>query len=292
MNQPEAILIAGPTASGKSGLASDLAQARNGVVINADSMQVYRELRILTARPTRDDELLVPHRLYGFIGAHEPYSVGLWLKDVEREIKAAQMRGLLPIIVGGSGLYLTSLIDGISPIPEIPQDIRHYWRSKSQRLKAVELHAILKRKDLKTAQRIVPSDRQRIVRALEVIEATGRSLTDWQQIPGKSVLNPENCELLVLAPDRQELYARCDRRFDAMVQAGVLDEVVEFMKLELDPDLPVLGALGLQGLMEAISKNLTFEEAVINAKTDTRRYAKRQMTWLKRNMIAWKWQKK
>ena len=144
-------------------------------------------------------------------------------------------------------------------------------------------------KDLESAHRIVPSDRQRILRALEVIDATGRSLSDWQKIPGKSVLDANNCELLVLAPDRAVLYARCDCRFDAMLEAGVLEEITEFLNLDLNPDQPIYGALGVKGLISAIMKDMTLEAAIKAAKTDTRRYAKRQMTWLRRNMITWKW---
>ena len=283
-----AILIAGPTASGKSALAISLAERHGGVVINADSMQVYRELRILTARPTPQDEARVPHKLFGFVPAGEAYSVGRYVVDVAAAIAEAERDGLLPILVGGTGLYFKALLEGLSPIPSIPADVRARWREHAEASGAEALHRVLAERDPEMASRLKSGDTQRVVRALEVLEATGRSLAEWQRLPGQGVLSEDETERMVILPDRAELYRRIDARFDAMMQAGVMDEVAALRTLDLAPDLPVMTAHGVPALTAALAGKMDLDEAIAAAKADTRHYAKRQFTWLRRNMIAWK----
>ncbi len=282
-----AILIAGPTASGKSALALELAERYGGIVINTDSMQVYRELRVLTARPTADEEARVPHALYGFVPAREAYSAGRYVSDAERALAEAQAQGRLAIFVGGTGLYFKALLEGLSPIPSIPGEIRAHWRAEAQRIGAAALHRVLQGRDPEMAARLRPSDPQRIVRALEVLEATGRSLAEWQALPGQGVLREEETIRLVLLPDRATLYRRCEERFEAMLREGALEEVALLKDLQLDPGLPVMTAHGVPHLMAALAGALDLETAAARAKQDTRHYAKRQFTWLRRNMQSW-----
>ncbi len=289
MNRPRAILIAGPTASGKSQLAMDLARARDGVIINADSMQVYRELRILTARPSVADEAALPHRLYGHVSGMDDYSVGRWLEDVTAILGDAEAAGRLAVIVGGTGLYFKALLEGLSPIPDIPVEIRGHWRGLGDELAANALYELLRERDPVMADRLAPSDRQRLVRALEVMDATGKSLAEWQDEPGAPLLRLEDVEAVVVAPEREVLYDRCNRRFDEMMEAGGLEEVQALAALELAPDRPIMRALGVRQLLALVDGRLTRDAALAQAKTETRRYAKRQLTWLRRNMIAWNW---
>jgi len=288
MKSCRAILIAGPTASGKSALALSLAERHRGTVINADSMQVYRELRILTARPTPEEEARAPHALYGFVSVREAYSVGRYLTDAACAIEAVEAQGRLPIIVGGTGLYFKALLEGLSPVPAIPSDIRAHWRGEAQRIGAAELHRVLTERDPEMAQRLRPSDPQRIVRALEVLEATGRSLAEWQSLPGEGIFAEEETIRLVLLPDRAQLYRRCETRFDAMMRKGALDEVAALKALALDPRLPAMTAHGVPHLLAALAEKIDLETAVARAKADTRHYAKRQFTWIRRNMQSWK----
>ena len=284
------ILIAGPTASGKSALALGVAAERGGVVINADSMQVYRDLRILTARPDAEEEARVPHRLYGFVDAAVTYSVGQWLHDVRREIARARAEGRTAVIAGGTGLYFHALEHGLAEIPEVPADIRGDLRKRMDREGPEALHAILETRDAEAAARIRSRDRQRIPRALEVVEATGRPLSAWQReahaaapLAGASALR------IVLAPPREVVYRRADERFDAMLKAGALDEVRALADRKLDPRLPATKALGVPQLIAHVEGRLGLEEAIETTKTQTRRYAKRQMTWMRGNMTGWTW---
>ena len=285
----KAILIAGPTASGKSGAGLELAASFGGTIINADSMQVYRELRLLTARPSEADEARVPHRLYGTVSAADAYSVGRWLGDVARAMAEAQREGRLPILVGGTGLYFKALTEGLAPVPDIPAEIRSYWRERSDELGRDALHAELAARDPAMAARLGPADPQRIVRALEVIDATGVSLAEWQGGNATPLLAPDDALRLVIAPEREPLYAAIDARFDRMIEHGALDEVRALLGLELDPGLPAMRAHGVRELAAYLSGALTREEAVAKAKTESRRYAKRQMTWLRRFMADWDW---
>jgi tRNA dimethylallyltransferase len=285
----KAILIAGPTASGKSGATLDLAGRLGGTIINADSMQVYRELRLLTARPSEAEEARMPHRLYGTVAAAEAYSVGRWLGDVASAIAEAREEGRLPIFVGGTGLYFKALTEGLAPVPDIPAEIRSYWRKRAEELGRDDLHAELAARDSAMAARLGPADPQRIVRALEVIDATGVSLAEWQGGNAAPLLEAAATLRLVIAPEREPLYAAIDARFDRMIEQGALDEVRALMELKLDPGLPAMRAHGVRELAAYISGALTRADAVAKAKTESRRYAKRQMTWLRRFMSNWDW---
>lgn len=283
-----AILIAGPTASGKSGLALTLAERLDGVVINADSMQVYRELRVLTARPSPDDEARAPHALYGFVSGAEAYSAGRYATDAAAAIAEARKAGKTPIIVGGTGLYFKVLLEGLSPVPQVDPDARAYWREQAAQRPSAELHALLALRDPETAKRLMPTDPQRIVRALEVFESTGRPLSDWQRTSGEPVLAEADAVRLVVLPDREAMLQAIDRRFDAMLEEGGLDEVRALLALGLSWELPIMRALGVAPLAALLEGRMSREHAAAQAKTDTRQYAKRQLTWLRRNMIAWK----
>ncbi|MFD0987708.1 tRNA (adenosine(37)-N6)-dimethylallyltransferase MiaA [Methyloligella solikamskensis] len=284
-----AVLIAGPTASGKSAAALELASRFGGVIVNADSMQVYDELRILTARPNLDEERLVLHRLYGTVSAAERYSVGRWLADVEAVLEEEKALRRLPILTGGTGLYFKALAEGLAATPEIPAEIRERWRSRAETLTPAELHEELCERDPAMAERLPETDPQRIVRALEVFEATGVSLADWQAEEATPLLPPEQTLRMVVAPDRAELYAKIDRRFDAMLQRGALDEIRVLAELNLSPELPAMRAHGVPELLDALEGKISREEAIETSKTMSRRYAKRQLTWARRFMADWHW---
>ena len=289
MSKYRAILIAGPTASGKSQLALDIAEKVDGVIVNADSMQVYEDLRVLTARPSETDLAAAPHALYGFVPGQTPYSAGKFAEDAEKVIAECVEGGKLPILVGGTGLYFRAILEGLSPIPQIPRTVRQHWRAEAQRLPPEQLHAILAIKDPAMAARLHTTDTQRLVRALEVIDATGQSLADWQRIPGVPVV-PQNATVkIVIDMPRDELYRRSDTRFDQMLAAGAIDEVAALSKKKYDQSLPIMRALGVQPLMAHIRGDIELAAAVEATKTETRNYIKRQSTWLKSNMIAWKW---
>ena len=287
MSEPQAILIAGPTASGKSELAVDLAQAVDGVVINADSMQVYRDLSVLTARPQPDDMREIAHELYGFVAAGDTYSVGRYIRDAAVHFDAVRARGKVPIFVGGTGLYFRGLLEGLSPVPAIDPDVRRHWRDLGQAEGAIVLHAALKARDPEMARRLMPTDAQRLARALEVIESTGRSLGYWQSLPGTPLLDDAQCIKVVVTMERAALYERCDFRFKQMLENGALFEVARLQAMQLDRDLPIMRALGVAPLMDYLDGNCDLAEAAGRGQTETRQYVKRQLTWLRRNMMSW-----
>lgn len=287
MPRPRAILIAGPTASGKSALALGLAERYGAVVVNADSMQVYRELEIVTARPGPADLARAEHRLYGHVPAAEAYSVGRYLRDIEPVLAEAAAGGRLAVVVGGTGLYFKALLDGLAEIPEIDPQIRERWRARSAEDGAAALHAELARRDPVMAARLAATDPQRLVRALEVLDSTGRSLADWQATASHPLLQKSETLPLLIACDRDHLYARCDARLDAMIAAGALDEVRRLAALGLSSDLPAMRAVGVPPLHAHLRGELTLEAAVAQAKLDTRHYVKRQLTWARRNMMSW-----
>jgi tRNA dimethylallyltransferase len=287
----KAVLIAGPTASGKSALALELAQTHDAVIINADSMQVYRDLRVITARPTPEEEARVPHRLYGHVDAAVNFSAGSWVADAALALGQARAQNRLPIFVGGSGLYFKALISGLSAVPPIPAEVREGVRARLE-LDGVEaLHAELARRDPASAERLKPRDRARIARALEVVEATGRSLTDWHRDGLPPLLPPGTYSALFLAPDRDQLYARIDARFDAMLAAGALKEVADLAARHLDPLLPAMKAHGVPALLRHLKREITLEEAAAIARADTRHYAKRQFTWFRHQLPEFEWVK-
>jgi tRNA dimethylallyltransferase len=285
-----AILIAGPTASGKSHLALDLARRRGGVIVNADSMQVYAELRILSARPAPEDEAAVPHRLYGHVAAGERYSVGRWLVDVAAVLAETRQAGLLPIVVGGTGLYFKALTEGLATVPPIAPAVREYWRFRGLAEPPEALHALLAVRDPEGAAAIRPSDRTRIVRALEVVEATGRPLREWQRMTTSPVplIDATSAERIVLDCDRALLHERIALRADRMVAAGALDEVRGLQQLGLDPLMPAMKAIGVREFLAHFAGKLSIDEAIAAVKTETRRYARRQMTWFRNQMASWR----
>jgi len=284
-----AILIAGPTASGKSALALTLAERLGGVVINADSMQVYRDLRIITARPTVAEEARVPHRLYGHVDAAENHSVGVWCRDARAALAEAKQDGRVPIVVGGTGLYFKALTQGLSAVPSTPADIRAAVRARCDQEGPEALHAELARRDPVMAGRLKPADRMRIARALEVLETTGRSLADWHGDGMPAILNPDHAVKVFLAIDRTELYRRIDARFDGMLAAGALDEVRALAARGLDPMLPAMKAHGVPWLRRYLLDEIDLQEAAEGGKRDTRRYTKRQVTWFRHQMPDWSW---
>ncbi|MGV2981585.1 tRNA (adenosine(37)-N6)-dimethylallyltransferase MiaA [Camelimonas sp. ID_303_24] len=285
----DAVLIAGPTASGKSALAIDMARRLNGVVINADSMQIYRDLHTLTARPSAADEQAAPHRLYGVIDGAENFSVARWLAAAGQELQRARDLALTPIFVGGTGLYFRALLEGLSDIPPTPPALRAALRAEAETLAGDALHARLAARDPLMAGRLRPGDRQRILRALEVVEATGRSLATFQEqrVPGP--LAGARTQRLFLAPERATLYGRIDARFDQMMQLGAVEEVERLAARGLDPALPVMRAHGVPGLTAWLRGAATREDAVTRGKADTRHYAKRQFTWFRHQMAGWTW---
>jgi tRNA dimethylallyltransferase len=288
-----AVLIAGPTASGKSALALDVAEGavragRDVVIINADSMQVYDAFRILTARPTPVEEARLPHRLYGHVPAEARYSAGEWLREVGRLLAETESTHTLPVIVGGTGLYFSALTRGLSAVPAIPPEIRRRWSDRLAEEGLPALVAELSRRDPGAAATIRPSDPQRVLRALEVIDATGRSLRGWLSTPaGPPLLPPGEGRRLVLEPERGVLYRRIETRFDRMIEAGALEEVRALLDRKLRPDLPAAKAIGVRLLAAHLGGDLSLEDAVEGAKQETRRYAKRQLTWLRHQMPDW-----
>ena len=275
------IVIGGPTASGKSTLAMRLAERSGGMVINADSMQLYRELRILTARPSPADEARLPHRLYGVLPADRPGSVGSWLAMAQGAIAEAQAQGRPAIVVGGTGLYLHALLHGLADVPPVPPEAREKASALYRRLGGPAFHAELQARDPVMAARLAPHDRQRLIRAFEVVAATGRSLADWQASAPSRVALPHPVVGIALMPPRAEVYARIGRRLQTMVAAGALDELSGLRSRGLAPELPLLKAVAVRELLAHLEGRLDLESALARATVQTRRYAKRQLTWLR-----------
>lgn len=283
-----AILIAGPTASGKSAVAMDVAERLNGVVINADAMQLYAELDMLTSRPSRTDEARVLHRLFGCVPASDAWSAGRWLEAAGAEISATWQAGKVPVIAGGTGLYFKVLEEGLSPIPAVPGDVRDHWRERLQREGATVLHSELVRTAPADAARIKPADGQRVVRALEVMDATGKTLAEhFATARQTSVLAKADTRRVALTPPREELYKSCDQRFEAMLEGGAMDEVERLVALDLAPDLPAMKAIGVPALAAYLAGEVALEDAIALAQKQTRNYAKRQMTWIRNQMADW-----
>ncbi len=279
-----AILIAGPTASGKSALALDLAERRGGVIVNTDSMQGYSVLDVLTARPEATDLARAPHFLYGHVHPATPYSTGAWLRDVMKLIDDGTFSERTAIFVGGTGLYFRALAEGISEMPDIPQRVRDRWRYELKEQGAVKLHSLLLREDSAAAMMLKPTDSQRIVRALEVLDASGRSILEWQAERGQPLIDRQSAHFLVIEPDRAALVGRIDKRFDQMLDKGALDEVKRLAALGLDPELPAMKAIGVRELQAAMAGGIGFPEAIERAKIATRQYSKRQTTWFRHQL--------
>jgi tRNA dimethylallyltransferase len=282
-----AILIAGPTASGKSAAGLELARRLGGVIVNADAMQVYAELKILSARPGPDEERMAPHRLFGHVPAREAYSVARWLEDARIALDEAWGQGRVAVVVGGTGLYFRSLEFGLSSIPHVPSHIREKWRGALAERGAPALHQDLAARAPDEARRLGPSDGQRIARALEVLEATGEPLSvHHARASNTGPLAGANVTRIAIVPDRAALYRRCDERFGRMIEQGALDEVKRLVALDLDPALPAMRAIGVAALARHLSGEIGLDEAVRIARRETRNYAKRQLTWLRHQMPA------
>lgn len=278
------VVIGGPTASGKSGLAVDVAAAFGGTVINADSMQLYRELDVLTARPGAEELERVPHRLYGVLPGAERGSAARWRTLALAEIAEAGATGRLPVVVGGTGLYLRALMEGLSTVPPVPEDIRLASHARLKALGGAAFRAELVARDPAMA-RLEPGDTTRLTRAWEVLEATGRPLSSWQADSAEGPPPGLRFVPIVLDPPRAGLYAQCDRRFAWMLERGALDEVRALAALGLDPALPVMKALGVPELLAHLQGNLPLEAAAALARQSTRRYAKRQVTWFRHQLL-------
>ncbi len=287
----DAIVIAGPTASGKSAAAVVLARALNGVVINADSMQVYRDLHVLTARPTPEEEGGIPHHLFGHVDGAVNYSVGYYLKDATAAIADAWQAGKLPVIAGGTGLYFKALVEGLSDIPPVPEEVRAAVRALAETLSAEALHAHLAVRDAAGAARLNPADSPRVQRALEVVEATGKSLASFHDNRTPGPLVGKRLKKLFLDADRDLLRSRINARFEKMMAEGALDEVRALHARRLDPLLPVMRAHGVPGLIDYLEGRVSLEDAITRGQADTRRYAKRQFTWFRHQLEGWDWVK-
>lgn len=285
----QAVLIAGPTASGKSALALALAERLGGTIVNADSMQVYAGLRVITARPSAEEEASAPHLLYGHVDAAETYSTGQWLREATVAIADVTAAGRVPIVVGGTGLYFKVLTEGLAAVPAIPAEIRENVRERLARDGVSALYADLSARDPVTAARLMPLDRSRIARALEVVLATGRSISDWHGEGTAPVLSPERTVRVFLTMERSVLVSRIEARFGAMLEAGALDEVRALAARHLDPLLPAMKAHGVPWLIRHLKGEISLDEAAAGSIMDTRRYAKRQHTWFRGQMKDWPW---
>ncbi|MBO1903439.1 tRNA (adenosine(37)-N6)-dimethylallyltransferase MiaA [Microvirga sp. 3-52] len=283
-----AVLIAGPTASGKSALGIKLAQRLDGLVINADSMQVYQDLRVITARPAPAEEAEAPHRLYGHVDAAVNFSVGRYVADATQILQEIKGRKL-PIFVGGTGLYFKALTEGLSDMPPVPEEVREQVRRDSEGLETSELHRLLSERDPETARTLRPSDRLRVQRALEIFAATGQPLVSFHGARQPGPLADVSVIKLFLEPDRDELRRRIDQRFLTMIEQGALDEVKALGERNLDPMLPAMRAHGVPGLLAHLRGEMSLDEAITKGQGDTRRYAKRQFTWFRHQLPDWRW---
>lgn len=282
-----AILIHGPTASGKTLLSVALAKRLNGEVVNADSMQVYQDLQVISARPTATEMAEVPHHLFGHVSAAERFSTGRWLDAATPVIDDIQRRGKVPIVIGGTGLYHMALVEGLSQIPPVPEDIRADVAAIAKQGGADALRSRLEAVDPETAARFGAGDRQRLARALEVWLATGKSITSFQGERTRATLGAGEWLGIALTPPRARLYARIDKRFEGMLMEGAMVEAKALMAKNLDPELPAMKAHGIPWLISYLRGDTTSQTAAEHAKRDTRRYAKRQFTWIGRQFPFW-----
>lgn len=284
-----AILIAGATASGKSALALKLAKEHGGFIVNTDSMQVYDVLDRLTARPSQEDLAEAAHYLYGHVAPSVTYSTGKWLEDVKELLKRPDLQGRVPVFVGGTGLYFRALMGGLSQIPDVPDDVRQYWRGRMEKEGAENLHKILSEIDPAIAVSLKPTDGQRILRAVEIMQATGKSLLFWQQRAGRALVDAKVARKYIVTLERPVLRQRIADRFNLMWDGGAQQEVAELMALQLDPSLPAMKAIGVREIAAFQAGNLSRERAIELAVIATRQYAKRQSTWF-RNQLDDSWQ--
>lgn len=286
----KAVLIAGPTASGKSAFALNVADRLNGTIVNADAMQVYRELHIVSARPGTTDLNRAPHLGYGTISAATRFSVGQWRQMAAELLHRVQSDGKTPIFVGGTGLYFQVLLQGLAPVPDIPAEVRLAVQTELTSAGLAPLYRELQKGDPETAGRVHATDPQRILRGIEVLRHTGRPLSEWQKdLPAPPLLDAQSCCGLVISRDREDLYKRIDARLWKMLEAGALEEIAQLKAMGLDPGLPAMKALAVPAFCRHLSGEIDLESAVAEAQMYTRRYAKRQLTWLRRKMCSWNW---
>lgn len=286
----DAILITGPTASGKSALALQWARENNGVVINADSMQVYDTLQVLTARPSPDEMEDVPHHLYGHVPSIRLYSTGEWLREVQALVETLRGEKRFPVIVGGTGLYFKALTGGLSDMPAIPAEIRESYRARLVENGPAELYEELTQRDPETAATLRTTDGQRIVRALEVMATTGQSIRTFQQARGPMIIDPDRAKKYVVLPERAVLHERINHRFGLMMQSGAVEEVKALLAQELSPDATAMKAIGVSQIAEMLAGRMTQAEVIEKSAAATRQYAKRQMTWF-RNQMGEDWER-
>jgi tRNA dimethylallyltransferase len=282
----DAVLIAGPTAAGKSAAALALAERIGAVIVNADSMQVYSELPILTGQPSKPDQARIPHRLYGHVSVTERYSAGRYQWDAAAALAEVRDKDRTAIFVGGTGLYFNVLTRGLSPMPQVPAETRASVRARFDAIGRERFYAELLQRDPAAAQ-LRPSDTQRVLRAADVLQATGRPISEWQRVAGKPVLNGLKLARFVISPERDVLYDRIDRRFEQMIAEGALEEARSL--LHLDPSLPAARSLGVPELLQFLRGEISLAEATAAAQMATRRFAKRQLTWFRRYMADWMW---
>ncbi|HEX4709232.1 tRNA (adenosine(37)-N6)-dimethylallyltransferase MiaA [Phenylobacterium sp.] len=284
--KPRIWLIAGPTASGKSALALRLAKMAGAEIVNADSMQLYRDLRVLSARPSPEEEAQAPHHLFGTVDAADGWSVGRWLRAASEVLDQIAARGRPAVLVGGTGLYFRALTQGLAEIPQVPAEVRGQAQADYDLMGESAFRGRLAAYDSAAALRIAPGDRQRLVRAWEVFAATDTPLSDWQST-GEPALARDAWRAIALQPPREGLYARCDARLAAMVEGGALEEVRALVARDLDPALPALKAVGVREFAAHLRGEATLAEALAAAQQETRRYAKRQTTWMRNQMADW-----
>ncbi|OLP44567.1 tRNA (adenosine(37)-N6)-dimethylallyltransferase MiaA [Rhizobium oryziradicis] len=280
----DAILITGPTASGKSALALKLSKDARGVVINADSMQVYDTLRVVTARPDDAEMQGVRHYLYGHVPASKTYSTGDWLREIEVLLAGLKAEGRLPVIIGGTGLYFKALTGGLSEMPAIPEEVRSRLRKREALEGSQALHRELMERDSVMAAKLNPQDGQRIVRALEVLEVTGQSIATLQARTGPVIVDPARARKIVVLPERATLHDRINRRFALMMEQGAVEEVEALLAQNLAPDMPAMKAIGVMQIAAMLRGDISRQEAIEKASAATRQYAKRQMTWFRNQM--------
>jgi tRNA dimethylallyltransferase len=283
-------LIAGPTASGKSGLALEIARQTDGVVVNADSMQVYDVLRVLTARPSIEDMRGVPHHLFGHVPPSSLYSTGRWLADVQALLAAADLRDRHMVFVGGTGMYFRALLGGMSQIPEVKPEVRQFWRDAMGSQGPEALHGELVKRDPETAARLKPQDSQRIARAIEVHASSGAPISFWQKQSGQPLIDAGSARKICLVPNRAALHEKINQRFALMAGAGAVEEVRDLLALRLDPALPAMKAIGVSEIADYLNGLLSLEEAIERACAATRQYGKRQETWL-RHQLGCGWER-
>lgn len=284
MTDFDAILIAGPTAGGKSAMALQMAKKYNGVILNTDSMQVYNTLQVLTARPSRDEMDDIDHLLYGHVEATQFYSTGQWVRSVETLLPTIRAAGKIPVFVGGTGLYFKALTGGLSDMPDVPEDIRNQYRQRLLESGALALYEELQQLDPEIARKLNMSDGHRIVRALEILAATGKSISQYTSVGGPMVVNPLKAKKIVVLPDRQVLHKKINQRFETMLEYGAVSEVEAFLAQDPDPTCPAMKAIGVREIEQFLKGKLSRNDVISLASAATRQYAKRQMTWFRNQM--------